>query len=89
MQTGKLTFPRPQAKRLLMIKRGELPFERVKELYEDAKVRADQAVENTNLPMNAPVKQIQTMYHEIVAHTIYYDQRFRDYVERYNERRKQ
>lgn len=86
MQTGKLTFPRPQAKRLLMIKRGKLPFERVEELYEDAKTRADQAVENTCLPTNAPIKQIQTMYHEIVAHTIYYDHRFRDYVERYKER---
>lgn len=86
MQTGRLTFPRPQAQRLSMIKRGELPFERVEELYEDAKSRADRAVENTDLPMNAPIKQIQTMYHEIVAHTMRYDQRFRDYAEGYKER---
>jgi len=86
MQTGKLTFPRPQAKRLLMIKRGELPFERVKKLYEDAKERADHATENTDLPMNAPIKQIRTMYHEIVAHTVYCDKRFRDYAEKYKER---
>lgn len=86
MQTGKLTFPRPQAKRLSMIKRGELSFRRVQELYEDAKSRAHQAVEATNLPASAPIKQIHTMYHEIVAHSLYCDQRFWNYAERYKKR---
>ncbi|RLC89123.1 MAG: hypothetical protein DRJ03_00780 [Chloroflexi bacterium] len=86
MQTGKLTFPRPQAKLLSMIKRGELSLDRVVELYEDAKTRADRAIENTDLPTNAPIKQIRTIYHEIVAHSIRCDQRFVDYAEGYGER---
>lgn len=86
MQTGKLTFPRPQAKRLSMIKQGALSFERVSELYEEAKARADQAMENTILPDQPPIKQIRDMYHEIVAHSIRCDQRFVDYATRYTER---
>lgn len=88
MQTGKLTFPRPQAKRLLMIKQGELSFERVKELYEDIKARSDIAIKNTNLPENAPIKQIRTMYHEILAHNLRIDKRVEDYADSYVNRRK-
>lgn len=86
MQTGKLTFPRPQAKRLLMIKQGQLSFERVTELYEDAKSRADLAIETTSLPKIAPIKQIRTMYHEIVAHSIRISRRARDYADNYMNR---
>ncbi len=86
MQTGKLTFPRPEAKRLLMIKQGQLSFERVTELYEEAKVQAEQAVENTHLPESAPIKQIRTMYHEIVAHSLSIDRRVNDYANSYVNR---
>ena len=86
MQTGKLTFPRPEAKRLLMIKQGELSFSRVQELYEGAKRLADSAIENTDLPDYAPTKQIQILYHEIVAHSIRIDQRAEQYAKSYIER---
>lgn len=86
MQTGKITFPRPQAKRLLMIKQGELSLERVIELYEDTKNRTNAAVENTGLPENAPIKTIQSIYHEIVANTIRCDLRASQYVDAYKKR---
>lgn len=86
MQTGKLTFPRPQAKRLLMIKQGKLSLERVQELYEDAKKRADLAIDNTYLPDHAPIEQIQTLYHEIVAHKIGIDCRAEKYAKSYVDR---
>lgn len=88
MQTGKLTFPRPRAKRLLMIKRGELSLERVTEIYEDIKARANMAVKNTNLPEKTPVKRIRTMYHEILAHSLRIDRRVEDYADSYVNRRK-
>lgn len=85
MQTGNLTFPRPEAKRLLMIKRGELSLEKVYDIYDDIQAKVTQAVAETNLPENAPVKQIRTLYHEIVAHSIHMDQRAHDYSESYTD----
>lgn len=86
MQTGKMTFPRPQAKRLAMIKQGELSFERVSEMYDDLQTWSRVAEEDTDLPENAPIKQIRTLYHEIVAHSIHIDQRALDYSESYVNR---
>lgn len=86
MQTGKMTFPRPQAKRLAMIKRGEIPLERVSEMYYELQVRSALAAENTDLPENAPIRLIRTLYHEIVAHSIHIDQRAYDYSTSYVNR---
>lgn len=83
MDTGKLTFPRPEAKWLLMIKRGELSLERVTEIYDNLQIGAARAEEKTNLPDNAPIKQIRTLYHEIVAHVLNTDQRVKDYSDNY------
>lgn len=86
MQTGKMTFPRPQAKLLAMIKRGEIPLEQVSEMYYELKLQSALAEENTDLPENAPIKQIQTMYHAIIAHSIYTDVRAEDYCTDYENR---
>ena len=83
MQTSKLTFPRPEAKLLFMIKCGELPLERVSEIYHDIQTKAKAAVETTDLPDNPPIKQIQDLYHEIIADVILRDQRVREYGESY------
>lgn len=86
MQTGHITFPRPEAKRLSMIKRGELSFERVHEIYNDLQPKVARATEETRLPENAPIKHIRTLYHEIMAHSILTDRRADDYSKSYVDR---
>ncbi len=86
MNTGKMTFPSQQAKNLTMIKRGELPLKRVSEMYKDLQAQSTIAAETTNLSKNAPIKQIQTLYHEIVAHSIDIDQRAKNYSQSYKDR---
>ena len=86
MDTGKLTFPRPNADMLLMIKSGKLSFKEVSEIYEDLRNKSVDAEENTDLPDNAPVKQIRTIYHEIIAHILNNDQRMKNYANNYIDR---
>lgn len=86
MQTGKMTFPSPQAKLLTMIKCGELSLERVSEIYNDIQARSKKASEETDLPENSPIEQIQNLYHEIVAHSILVNQRIHNYNQSYVDR---
>lgn len=86
MDTGSMTFPRPQAGRLSMIKHGKMSLEQVSEIYQELLVQSMVAEKNTNLPKNAPIKQIQTLYHEIVAHSIHIDKRARNYSTSYVNR---
>ncbi len=83
MQTGKITFPRPEAKQLLMIKQGELSLEKVTEIYNDLLYKSSVAEEHTYLPDNAPIKHIRTIYYKIVAQTLLTDQRAKNYANNY------
>lgn len=86
MQTGKMTFPSPQAERLAMIKCGKIPLEQVSEMYYELKALSAIAVEDTDLPEDAPIKRIRTLYHEIVAHSIRIDERAHSYSTSYVDR---
>lgn len=86
MKYGKITFPRPNAKELLAIKQGEYSLDKVVDLYEALLIRVSEAEKDTHLPDRAPIVRIQTMYNEIVAHSIQTDKRADDYSYRYGDR---
>jgi hypothetical protein len=50
METGKLTFPRPERDLLLAIRRGEIPYEEVSQMIEENLIRVEEAVESSQLP---------------------------------------
>lgn len=70
MNTGELTFPRPNAELLLSIKQGKLSLDEVTEIYNECVNAASRAESHTDLPKNAKTKHIRTMYHTIIAHTL-------------------
>ncbi len=80
MDTGRLTFPRPAAARLLAIKMGEVPYEEVESEFNDAKSAAAAAVDRTSLPEKPDIKGIERMYHAAVARRLLADSRLREYA---------
>lgn len=48
--TGRITFPRPEARHLLAIKQGELEYQEVAEEIEGLLVEVERAAENSDLP---------------------------------------
>lgn len=50
METGKITFPRPDKDLLLDIRQGKLPFETVSRMIEENLIRVEEAVQNSALP---------------------------------------
>jgi len=50
MQTGKLTFPRPERNLLTAIRLGKIPFEKVSGIIEENLKKVEQAVEKSTLP---------------------------------------
>ncbi len=80
LDTGRLTFPRPNADRLLAIKKGEVPYGEVEAEFDDAKSDARAAAERTSLPENPSVAGIEGMYHAAVAGRLLTDARARGYA---------
>lgn len=80
MKNGIITFPRPNAKELLMIKQGQINLDEVTEMYNHLQIEARDAEDNANLPNNAPIKQIRNLYHEIIACAIFSDEKFHKYT---------
>jgi len=85
MDTGRLTFPRKNAKLLLSIKQGKLSLSEVVDIYDEQLNAAFQAGERTDLPQNPPAKQIRVLYHEIIAHVLLSDDRVHEYNRSYME----
>lgn len=50
LETGRIILPRPEAERLLEIRRGEVPYEEVCELIEGGLVRVEESLEASTLP---------------------------------------
>lgn len=86
MNTGGLTFPRQNAKLLLSIKRGQLSLGQVQEIHHKWCYKASLAEESTDLPDRAPIQQIRTMYHEIIASTLRTDRRVENYANNFESR---
>ncbi len=80
METGEITFPRPDARMLLSIKKGQVPLKIVTELYDIYSQRSIIAEENTSLPDKARTKDIRNLYHEIIAQSILKDVRCKEYA---------
>lgn len=86
MDTGKLTFPRPNADMLSMIKNGKLSFKEVSEMYKDLRDKTIDAEKHTDLPDNAPINKIQDLYHGIIANTLLADQRIKNLAVTHSQR---
>lgn len=50
LETGKLTFPRPEASLLLAIRRGKLPYDKVSKMIEEGLVKVEEALKTSSLP---------------------------------------
>lgn len=50
METGKLTFPRPERNLLKAIRMGKIPFDKVSEMVEENLQKVEKAVEKSTLP---------------------------------------
>jgi hypothetical protein len=86
MDTGRLTFPRPDADMLSMIKNGELSLEEVSKIYEDSQNKATEAEKHTDLPDNAPINKIQDLYNGIIANTLLTNQRIKRLANTHSQR---
>lgn len=80
LDTGRLTFPRPNFERLLAIKKGDVPYEEVEAEFEDAKSAAHAAADRTSLPDNPDIRGIEAMYHAAVAKRLLADSTLREYA---------
>lgn len=50
LETGKLTFPRPEASLLLAIRMGKIPYDKVSEMIEAGLVKVEEAQKASSLP---------------------------------------
>jgi predicted nucleotidyltransferase len=67
LQTGHVTFPRPEAPLLLQIRKGEMPYKQVAEIIEQGLIGIEEAALKSNLPENPDsslVEQIVLEAHE-------------------------
>jgi len=80
LDTGRMTFPRPDAARLLAIKKGVVPAYEVAAEFEDAKYAAHAASGRTSLPDKPDMKGIEAMYHAAVAKRLLADARLKEYA---------
>jgi len=86
METGNLTFPRPDAKLLLAIKQGTVKLAQVTEIYNESLHEAKQAEGNSTLPGRAPIKKIRDIFHEIIAAALIQDKRATTYAQAYRKK---
>lgn|SRR3990167_1696369 len=56
MNTGFITFPRPDAPLLLKIKTGQMPYEQVAELIECGLLELNESIKTTRVPSGFPVR---------------------------------
>jgi hypothetical protein len=80
METGNITFPRPNKDFLLDIRNGKFSKEELDKIYNDLVSRAEQIKENSALPYKPNVKIVWNKYIEIVANHINVDETFKQLV---------
>jgi len=81
LDTGTITFPRPNRQLLSSIKHGEIPLESVTEIYKELCQQAQVSEQTTKIREKPDIKQIEQLYNEIIANQILLDQipeRYRD-----------
>ena len=65
MLTGSISFPRPNAQVLLDIRLGKYDIPQVTEMYEEAKIKAEEARPKSILPDKADRQYVENEYVEI------------------------
>lgn len=81
MNTGKITFPRPNAKFLRDIKLGKVSLEEVEDWHTTLSCLAEEAEEKSELSEKPKIKAIHQMYNELIAYSISIDERKRLYFD--------
>jgi hypothetical protein len=79
MNTGVMTFPRPDAEELVKIKTGDCTLDEFKVIYEKAKVEADVAYKETKLPEKVDRERVVKWLEEQITIGITRDSRFDDF----------
>jgi hypothetical protein len=88
MNTGKITFPRPNAVFLRDIKLGKVSIEEVEDWHTTLSRLAEEAEEKSELPEKPKIKSIHRMYNELIAYAISTDERKRLYFESFLQKSK-
>lgn len=70
LETGTLTFPRPNANLLLSIRNGEMNFEELSELVEDRSVEFKVAEQKTSLIERPDKKKLDDLYFRVIEDSI-------------------
>jgi len=83
MNTGKMSFPRPDSKFLSEIKKGKIDFKVVTQIYDDLYSDAIRAEQKSELPEKPPIKQINVLYNSIVANAMASDIRLINFAEKF------
>jgi hypothetical protein len=76
LTTGFMTFPRPEAKILSDIKHGRMKIADIEPIYEEARIKADEAFAGTKLPEKAEEGKVWQWYEETLQKRLLLDDRF-------------
>jgi uncharacterized protein len=80
METGSITFPRPDKDHLMDIRNGEFSKEELDEMYNDLVAKAEEIKDKSVLPYKPNAKIVWEKYIEIVANHINVDETFKQLV---------
>ena len=80
MKTGYITFPRPNAKLLLKIRKGEFSKEELEKIYKETRAIAEESRKVSILPDKPDRNKVWQSYTTIVADCLHYDERFNKLV---------
>lgn len=78
LETGHMTFPRPDAALLSNIKHGRMKIEEIEPIYLEASAKCKEAFEKTTLPDNVDQGRIWGWYKKIIALQVISDERIRE-----------
>lgn len=67
LETGTITFPRPNADYLKKIRNGEIPVEEVKERYTELEAKSVEAEAKSTIPEDVDKEKIDKLYYDIVG----------------------
>lgn len=77
METGKMTFPRPESDFLIRIRNGEFEKEKLQEMYDEAVMTCEKIKEKSVLPKIPNCKKVWAKYEKMVAEILLEDPRIK------------